>query len=187
MLSYDADSMEPEQLDGEGAGLIPAAAAPSPFTLRSIARPLLVVLGIGLMVLGILSARGVGPFADNEGSTPASVPVSSEFEDAFGIRLKSVDITAAGGMIQLRYQVLDKDKAQALHTAEGEDPAVVVISSAGHEYSDPGIAGHSHVAGVFTEGNIDSILLANAGGGVHPGDVVTVRIGDVELHGVPVD
>jgi hypothetical protein len=184
MLTYDADSMESEHVDEEGAGLIPAAVAPSSFTIRAVVRPLLIVLGIGLMVLGILSARGVGPFADKPGPTPASVPVSAEFEDVYGIRVSSVDITAAGGMIQIRYQVLDGDKAEALHSAE---TAPMIVGADGQQYADPGMAGHAHVGKVSGSGASDSLLLANRGGGLHVGDVVTVRIGDVELHGVPVD
>lgn len=189
MLAYDADSMESDQLDEEGASTFPATTAPSSLSVRSSAvrsllRPLLVAVGIAVMVLGILAVRGVGPFADNQGSAPKSVPVSAEFENVYGIRISSVDITAAGGMIQIRYQVLDGDKAEALHSA---DTAPMIIGADGVQYSAPGMAGHTHVGKVSGSGSSDTLLLANSGGGVHPGDVVTVRIGDIELRRVPVD
>ena len=137
------------------------------------------------MVLVILAVRGWGPFAAEGGSVPSSaaMPVSASIEATYGVRIESVAITAGGGMIQLRYQILDGDKAEALH---GTDAAPAVISADGNVYADPGMAGHSHVGKTGASGASDTLLLADAGGAVHRGDVVTVRIGDLELHGVRV-
>lgn len=177
---------EPDEV---GAGVIPASPAPSSSPLRSLFLGLVVVVGLAAMTLGILAVRHAGPFAADRptAAAGATVPSSPAVEAEYGVRLVGVDVTASGGMIQLRYQVLDLDKAAGLHPGADEAPVVVVVGSDGHEYSDPGIAGHTHVAGVAAAGSYDRILLANARGGVHAGDVVTVRFGDLEITGVPVD
>jgi hypothetical protein len=137
------------------------------------------------MVLVILAVRGWGPFAAGDGPASSSVamPASAAIEATYGVRIESVAVTAGGGMIQLRYQILDGDKAEALH---GTESAPAVVSSNGTVYADPGMAGHSHVGKTGTSGSSDTLLLADAGGAVHRGDVVTVRIGSLELHGVRV-
>jgi hypothetical protein len=177
-----------QQHDEVGADVAPASPAPASSLLRALLLGGVVAIALAAMVLGILAVRHAGPFAQGA-SAPATgaVPQSAAVESQFGIRLVGIDITASGGMIQLRYQVLDLDKAEALHPAANEAPVVVVVGSDGHEYLDPGIAGHTHVAGVAAAGSYDRILLANARGGVHAGDRVTVRFGDLELTGVPVD
>ncbi len=137
------------------------------------------------MVLVILAGRGWGPFAAEDGPAPPSVamPVSASIESTYGVRLESVAVTAGGGMIQLRYQILDGDKAEALH---GTDAAPAVVAANGTVYADPGMAGHSHVGATGNSGSSDTLLLADAGGAVHRGDVVTVRIGSLELRDVRV-
>jgi hypothetical protein len=137
------------------------------------------------MVLLILAGRGWGPFAAEGGAVPTSVamPASAAIEATYGVRVESVAVTAGGGMIQVRYQILNGDKAEALH---GTDAAPAVISAEGTVYADPGMAGHSHVGKTGTSGSSDTLLLADAGGAVQRGDVVTVRIGELVLRGVHV-
>jgi hypothetical protein len=111
------------------------------------------------------------------------MPTSAAIEAKYGIRFLGVDVTSGGGMIQLRYQVLDSDKTAAIHEA---DVAPFVIDSSGKKYADPGMVGHSHVAKTQSPGTSDYILLANARGGVKPGSIVTIKVGDLELRNVPV-
>jgi hypothetical protein len=139
------------------------------------------------MVLAILLVRGLRPAATNaasgDASVAASMPISAEIEATYGIRFTSVDVTAGGGMIQLRYQVLDADKTLAIHDA---DAAPFVIDSSGVKYADPGMVGHSHVGKAKTPGTTDFILLANSQGGIRPGSIVTVQVGDIALRNVVV-
>ncbi len=86
-------------------------------------------------------------------------------------------------MIQIRYQVLDSDKTEAIH---GTELAPIVIDSHGTKYAEPGMAGHSHVGKTQAAGTTDYILLANAMSGVKAGSMVTIKVGDLELHNVPV-
>lgn len=151
---------------------------------RSFARTTLMALALLAMVIGILVARGWRPWSDGESaSSGATMPTSAEIEATYGVRFTGVDVTAGGGMIQIRYQVIDSDKTASIHDDDG---APYIVDSEGNTYADPGMAGHSHVGGVKTSGSSDYVLLANARGGVHAGSVVTIRIGDLELRNVHV-
>jgi hypothetical protein len=61
-----------------------------------------------------------------------------------------------------------------------------VVDRTGVTYADPGMVGHSHVGAAKAPGTSDFVLLANARGGVQPGSVVTIKVGDLELRNVPV-
>jgi hypothetical protein len=141
-----------------------------------------------LVFVGVLLVRNWRSDSNEKTQAAAvagtAMPTSAEMEAEFGVRFMGVDITSGGGMIQLRYQILDVDKTQAIHD---EDSAPIVIDSSGHKYADPGIPGHSHVDKNKPAGTVDYILLANARGGVKPGSLVTIKVGDLELHNVPVN
>ncbi|MDP1877605.1 MAG: hypothetical protein Q8M17_08625, partial [Actinomycetota bacterium] len=99
---------------------------------RRAARPLvrtgLIVLGLVVMVGAILVARGWRPTSSDSSSSSssASMPISAEIEATYGVRFTGVDVTAGGGMIQIRFQVLDSDKTAAIHADDG---APVVVDS----------------------------------------------------------
>ena len=149
---------------------------------RSVARRALLVLVLVMLVGTILVVRGWRPTSAHSNGGVV-MPTSSQIEAKYGIRFTGVDVTASGGMIELRYQVLDTDKTSAIHQA---DAAPFVVDGAGKKYADPGMVGHSHVGKDKTPGTSDFILLANARGGVTPGSFVTIEVGDLELRHVPV-
>jgi hypothetical protein len=153
----------------------------------SVIRRISLGLALVAIVLAVLLARGWRPEATNATSqqpdaVPA-MPVSAEIESTYGIRFTVVDVTAGGGMIQIHYQVLDSAKTEAIH---GTDLAPLIVDSRGVEYKDPGMVGHSHVGKTQAAGTTDYILLANAKGGVTPGSIVTIKVGDLALENVPV-
>jgi hypothetical protein len=100
------------------------------------------------------------------------------------VRFVGVDVTAAGGMIQVRYQILDRDKAGAIHD---EEATPHILAADGTDFGLPGMPGHSHIGAVKPAGTIDFVLLANSGGGIKHGSTVTIKMGDLELHNVPVN
>ena len=146
---------------------------------RTLVHVAVLVVGVIALMGGILVLRGWRPSADG----PLKMPTSPQMESEFGVRFTSVDVTAAGGMIQLRYQVLDTPKTAVVH-----DPATApyVVDKNGKKYADPGMVGHTHVGPLKAAGTSDFILLANSGAGIHHGDVVTIKFGKYELRNVPV-
>ncbi|MCX6521108.1 MAG: hypothetical protein NTZ21_10630 [Actinobacteria bacterium] len=145
-------------------------------------------LAVGLLAAAI--AVGAWAILADGSPTPAgsaamadagsSVPTSPALEDEFGIRLTGAYLTADGGMVELTYQVLDADKAVAVHLEENGP----VIVADGAVFEAPGLAGHGHGKQGVAAGRSTFVLLANIGGALRAGDTVAVRVGDVVLDGV---
>lgn len=154
---------------------------------RSIFRTVLMVSALISLFCATLFVRGWNPTQQTSRQTRSAVapnmPVSTEIENQFGVRFLGVDVTAGGGMLQIRYQVLDSAKTESLHD---EQTAPFVLDSAGNKYADPGIVGHSHIGKTKAAGTTDYILLANAQGGVTSGTFVTIQVGTFTLTQVPV-
>lgn len=179
MLGYSVESIDEVVFEPK---------AGPPHAARPLVRLALVIIALAVLFVGVLLIRGWRPSSDDTASpapvaTATSMPISAAIESTYGIRFTGVDVTAGGGMIQVRYQVLDSAKTEAIH---GTDLAPYVVDGHGTKYADPGMVGHSHVGKTLAAGRTDYILLANAMGRVKPGSVVTVKVGDLELRGVPV-
>ena len=145
--------------------------------------PFLLTIALIGAIVGIRLATADDPESTPPARGAVTIPTSADIEATYGVRFIGVDVTAGGGMIQIRYQVLDTDKTSAIHDV---DAAPYVIDAAGHKYADPGMMGHSHVGRDKAAGTTDFVLLANAGGGVQPGAFVTIKVGTLELRDVPV-
>ena len=178
MLSLSVESVDEDALESK---------AGPPRAARPFVRVVLGVFVLAAVFVAGLFVRGWRPSSD-EPTSPAPVaasamPTSAEIESTYGVRFTGVDVTAGGGMIQVRYQVIDSAKTEAIH---GTELAPYVVDSHGTKYADPGMVGHSHVGKTLAAGRTDYILLANAMGGVQHGSTVTIKVGDLELRGVPV-
>jgi hypothetical protein len=136
----------------------------------------LLAIAVGLVGWTVLALR---PAAGPAPAGTTRMPSSPEIEDAYGVRFTGAYLTAAGGMVELTYQVIDADKSVAVH----EDEFTPVIVADGTTYDKPGLEGHGHGAD-FVAGRSYFDLLANVGGGLEVGDTVTIRVGDFELDGV---
>ena len=96
----------------------------------------------------------------------------------YGIDVDLIAVTAAGGLVEFRYQVVDPDKAtRILHETElspilvAEDSGQTLIMS-----SPP----HKHGAELRLGGTY-FFLLANSGNALHRGTQVTLVMGDVRV------
>jgi hypothetical protein len=154
----------------------------------SLVRKSIAGLGLVAVFFAVFGMRHWRAETDDSNSTTASssraMPSSPEIEEQYGVRFLGVDITAAGGMIQVRYQVLDSAKTQAIHD---EESTPHVIAANGTDFGLPGMPGHTHIGPVKKAGTTDFVLLANSGGDLKAGSTVTIKIGDLELHDVPVN
>ncbi len=96
----------------------------------------------------------------------------------YGIQVSLLAVTAAGGLIEFRYQVVDPDKADPLRHDLKLLPALVV------EHSGATLVlsslPHSHGRGTRLGGTY-FLLFPNARNAIHRGDLVTLVIGDVRL------
>jgi hypothetical protein len=118
-----------------------------------------------------------------------AMPASLEIENRFGVRFTQVGLTADGGMVDLRYQVLDPDKAMALMSmsmAEADtNPSAprMIIEQDGTEIANSEVMSMKQLP---EANSVQFILYANPRGLLKPGMQVTIVVGDLRLAHVPV-
>ena len=109
--------------------------------------------------------------------------VSAEgLADRIGVRIVYVAVSGGGGLIDLRFQVVDPDKAAALH--DTATPPVVIDETNGIVIHDL-LMGHYHT-GPLNPGQVYYLIFDNAGNLVQRGDKVSVLLGNAEVDHVTV-
>lgn len=104
-----------------------------------------------------------------------------EFEDATGIRVVRVVLTAGDGIVELHYQVLDPDKAVGVH--DDENPPGLIDEGSGAIIAVP-FHDHSfrelHTAVTYRE------MFMNGGGLLEHGSKVTLAVGSAIIEHIEV-
>lgn len=159
----------------------PTAARPSITPARTGRRAWLAAV---LLVTVILGFRALSAPASDDVEDPSTAvfPASSAIEARYGVRFVQLDVLAAGGLVELRYVVLDPDLAAAFHDATGAHLPHVVAES-GAELTETPFHSHSTTQ---TAGASYSILYRNDGAAVARGDDVDIAVGDLRLPDVVV-
>jgi len=161
-------------VDARGTTLGPSVGRSWP--LRATAAGLVGLLAIGGVALWLAAERT----AASSGRQDQAKLARSAFQDATGVRVIRVAIVGAGGLVDLRYQVIDPDKAEVVHLY----PPNLVDEKTG-DVIDALFMGHSH-RGNPKAGYTYPLLFVNRAGLVQPGGAVAVVIGDWRLEHVPV-
>ncbi len=107
----------------------------------------------------------------------------SAFEAIHGIRIDQIAVTAGGGLIDLRFTVLDPAKARPLLQGHTQLPRLVVEGS-GVELQAPKHGAMRNVR--LRKDNSSFLLFPNARSAVHRGSRVAVAFGDVMVEPVVV-
>jgi len=111
---------------------------------------------------------------------PGTMPVSKEIEEKFGIRFTFLAVTAEGGMVELRYRVIDEDRAA--NFGHYTETAPLLIDNETGEIVDVTIMGlHNHRV---EPGRMYYILYRNTKGALKSGHPVKIVIGKYELANV---
>ena len=143
-------------------------------------------LVMGILVLGAVAVALIwaefGDVLRPRGPISANELNQTTLTDVAGIRVVLVALTAGGGMIDIRYQVTDPDKAFGVHD-ENDLPTITDTATETELWR----AEHhgAHVPQLHT-GVMYSYRILNAGGIIEQGNTVTLRIGGVVLENVPV-
>jgi len=104
------------------------------------------------------------------------LPQPSALETQYGIQITQVGLTAGGGLVDVRFKVLDAAKARALLGNAAHAPMLIAGDN------PPLMPPHNALKGArFGQGQIFYILYPNARSVVKPGAQVTVAVGDVRL------
>ena len=148
-----------------------SASAPAASAAPGLSRVVVAGLALALAVTAALwsmSSRAAEPLA------PAAEGLMQPGLAAAGVRLERVGVAAGGGMVDVRFQVIDLQRAESIH-GDGGEIVAVVHEPTGIRLDQPWM-GHGH--GEFHAGSTYSSLLLNPGGLVQRGDLVTVVLGD---------
>ncbi len=154
-----------------------APAAPSGAT--RVTRRRAVVMG--LLALLLLAGLGGKAWSDHLASDVrhgTTLVDTDGMAARYGVHVDMVAVTAAGGLVELRYQVVDPDKAIPLVHDPDLSPALVnertgatlVMSSPPHHHGT-----ELELGGTYF------FLMANTRSAMHAGDEVTLVVGDARL------
>jgi hypothetical protein len=150
---------------------------------ETVGLPRNLLLGVLLVVLfvvgGLLAyqiVRGRQVVTNTTRLAEIQTRQADAIADEFGFRVKHVAMLADGGMFELRFQVVDPDKANLIFV-DLESVPVIVDEDTGTVIAVQDLP-HTHnvPAGLF-----EYVIYVNLEGAVKPGDVFTIGVGYLEL------
>ena len=140
-----------------------------------------IIAALGLILVATLILWGWASLRMSPEEKQASISQAA-FEEKTGVRITRVVLTAGGGMIDLRYLVIDPEKALMIH--DSENPPAIMDEATGKIFDTPWM-NHSH-SGEYQAGVTYYTILMNSGGVLAKGSQVTVILGGVRLEHIVV-
>jgi hypothetical protein len=137
------------------------------------------------VVLAAVGAYGLTRSSGTAGARPhAASPLVSnaEFQRRTGVRIVRVATTAAGGLVDLRYQVIDSNAADTIHDP---DTPPELVDERTHVVVNELFMGHSH-HGQLKVAHTYYLIFNNPGNLLQAGTRVTVQLGAARIAHVPV-
>ena len=110
------------------------------------------------------------------------MPTNPGMEQRWGVRFTQVGMSADGGMVDVRYVVLDADKAAGLAATVPNTPVLVEEASSRTIFA---VAMKAHAHDLHVGGRY-YLLYRNTGGLLSPGRKVSINVGGERLEHVPV-
>jgi hypothetical protein len=145
---------------------------------RAIGRRPWLTTMVGVLVIPLLLAGGLTAMATVKVDPSDAKVVSIEtLERDYGVRFDLIGVTAAGGLVDLRFTVLDAEKAKALFHDAASSPALFIENTGSVLRTKKGM---SHRLNLLAGGRY-FMLFSNAGGVVQSGTRVSVVINDIRL------
>lgn len=137
----------------------------------------LVAIGVvAMLLLGAGAARAWWPEAKADVRAGTTLVTAEGMAARYGIDVNLIGVTAAGGLIEFRYQVVDPDKADQmmqdatlLPIVVVEDTGATMVIPRPHHAVDPQL------------GATYFFLFANAHNAIHAGSRLTLVMGDTRL------
>lgn len=113
------------------------------------------------------------------GASQEAVPLSlSALEDQYGLRVNLVGVTAAGGLVDVRFKIVDGEKARSLLQDPNNFPALWIAD--GHVTLAVPEENRTQEIKVENDGNL-LFMYPNSGNAVKPGTPVTIVFGDLQV------
>ncbi|TFB92429.1 hypothetical protein [Cryobacterium sp. HLT2-28] len=137
---------------------------------------LVAIVVVAVLLLGAGAARAWWPEQKADVRAGTTLVTAEGMAARYGIDVNLIGVTAAGGLIEFRYQVVDPDKADRMMNDTTLLPIVVVEESgATMVISRPHHAAEPQLGGTYF------FLFANAHNAIHAGSQVTLVMGDARL------
>lgn len=146
---------------------------------------LLALLAVVVVLLGL----ALWQFVFNQPRDAAlsdGMPTSPAIEEKYGVRFTQIGVTADGGMVDVRYKILDPDKAMALMggmSGMGDESATpeLLVEGANVAIENSEVMSMKQLP---EPGSVQFILYANPKGIVVPGTRLTIIVGNLRLEHV---
>ena len=171
--------------------IVVAAIDPAPSSRRRQALGVLalVVLAIAVVV-GVRAWRMNDRGSRVQAAPGAVMPASAIIEQKWGIRFTAVSVLADGGLIEVRYQVIDPGKSTRIHSGDATSDKkylpILIVEGTGAKVEARSVMFHFNHPSDKT-GRLYSIIYGNTGGALKPHTLVTIHMTDgSELQHVPV-
>jgi hypothetical protein len=142
----------------------------------------LVAAGIGVLALWLPQRSSGEPRAEPPPNWQRPSVSASGLAERSGVRLIRVAVTGGGGLLDLRYQVVDPSKAVAVH--EARTPPAIIDERTGLVLNRL-LMGHAH-QGQLKPAVSYYLIFENTGNWVRRGSEVTVLLGDAQVEHVVV-
>ena len=128
----------------------------------------------------LVHSSGASPARSASAGEEALLVSAAAFQAKSGVRLTQVAVTGAGGLLDLRFRVLDSSRAASVHSTSPmlvDERTGVVVNKLfmGHEHRGRLKAGQSYY-----------LIFTNPGNLVQRGSRVTVQLGTVRVAHGPV-
>jgi hypothetical protein len=139
----------------------------------------IVITGVFLLVCAAYINFLYNPAAPHVHGSRSSAQYASfaEMEALTGIRVTLIGVTAAGGMVDFRFKVLDAEKATLIFQDHATMP-VLSLKDSKIRIMMPQGATHSMS---FENGKVYYMLFGNPGGAIRPGSQVILTIGGLRV------
>jgi apolipoprotein N-acyltransferase len=139
-------------------------------------KPLLAA--IILVILLALGLYGYNAFRAFQPPQAGTVTITqSALEEDYGLRVQLVAVTAAGGLVDLRLQIMDAEKAEAFLKDSANIPALRVgndvVLRTSMDTAEQDIQ--------FDDGKSIFVMFPNTENILKPGDPVNIIFGDLQL------
>ena len=134
-----------------------------------------VAIGAGVGVVGVVNA--------DSGHRRPHVPESSDVEGKAGIRVTRVSLAGDGGLLDVRYIVLDPSLATKW-TGNTDKPPIMENERTSDKFDRVAAMRDGHD---LRPGQTYYLIYLNKDGNVHRGDKVDLNIAGTALTGVPVE
>ena len=155
---------------------------PGRVRIAGLAVGVLIAAGIGVLALWLPQRSSGEPSVKPPPEWQRPSVSASGLAERSGVRLVRVAVTGGGGLLDLRYQVVDPNKAAAVH--EARTPPAIIDEHTGLVLNRL-LMGHAH-HGQLKPAVSYYLVFENTGNWVRRGSEVTVLLGDAQVEHVVV-